>query len=101
ERQRIVLARVFARHPKILILDEATSALDNESEATIKNAIYALKGEITIIAIAHRLSTIMNADRLIVLENGKVIEEGIPSLLLKEKNSYFYRVYNIIQEENV
>lgn len=100
ERQRIILARVFARRPKILILDEATSSLDNESEAMIKKAVRDLKGETTVIAIAHRLSTIMNADRLIVLEKGQIAEEGIPEELLREKSSYFYRVYNIIQEGN-
>jgi len=97
ERQRIILARIFARKPKILILDEATSSLDNESEAIIKKVINNLRGDMTIVAIAHRLSTIMNADKLIVLENGQIVEIGLPKALLEEKNSYFYKVYNIIQ----
>ncbi len=96
QRQRIVLARVLARHPKILVLDEATSALDNESETMIKKAIDGLKGEMTVIVIAHRLSTIVDSDRLIGLENGRIIEEGSPDKLLKDKNSYFYKVYNIV-----
>lgn len=96
QRQRIVLARALARRPKILILDEATSALDNESEKLIKQSIDSLKGELTVIVIAHRLSTIMSADKLIAIENGKVAEEGSPQELLKDKSSYFYRVYDII-----
>lgn len=95
QRQRIVLARILARNPKILILDEATSALDNESEALIQKSLEGLRGKITVIAIAHRLSTILNFDKLLVLDNGKIIEEGIPKELLKDPNSHFYRLYNI------
>ena len=95
EKQRIIIARVLARKPKLLILDEATSSLDNESEIKIKQAINNLKGKITVFVIAHRLSTIINSDRLLVLENGKIIEEGSPNELLKDKKSYFSKVYNI------
>lgn len=95
QRQRIILARVLAKNPEILILDEATSALDNESEFLIHEAMAKLKGKMTMFVIAHRLSTIMNSDKLLVLENGKIIEEGKPAELLKDKDSYFYRVYNI------
>ena len=95
QRQRIVIARILARQPKILILDEATSALDNESEVQIQRVIDNLKGKITTFVIAHRLSTIINTDRLLVLENGKIIEQGAPAVLLKDKGSYFYKVYNI------
>jgi ABC-type multidrug transport system fused ATPase/permease subunit len=95
QRQRLVIARALAQRPEILILDEATSALDAESEAHIKGIIEELKGKITIIAIAHRLSTIMDADTLIALENGKVVEKGPPSELLNDKDSYFYKVYSI------
>lgn len=96
QRQRIALARVLARKPKLLILDEATSALDNESERLIKKSINELKGKMTIIIIAHRLSTIADVDRLIALERGLIVEEGKPSELLKEKGSYFSRVYNLM-----
>jgi ABC-type multidrug transport system fused ATPase/permease subunit len=85
ERQRIVLARAILRKPSILILDEATSALDSENELKIQEAIDRLKGKMTIIVIAHRLSTIRNADRVIVLDQGEVIQHGEYSLLAKEK----------------
>ncbi|KKT82104.1 MAG: hypothetical protein A3B99_04290 [Candidatus Yanofskybacteria bacterium RIFCSPHIGHO2_02_FULL_44_12b] len=93
QRQRISLARALARKPKILILDEATSAIDNESEALIQNAISQLRGKITIVIIAHRLSTITNSDKLIVVNQGRVIEEGSPRDLLADQNSYFYRMH--------
>ena len=95
QRQRIILARALARKPEVLILDEATSALDNESEVLIQKSIEGLKNQVTVLAIAHRLSTVMNSDRLIVMDNGKIIEEGKPNELLKNKDSYFYRAYNI------
>lgn len=95
QRQRIIIARILARRPKLLILDEATSALDNESEKQIQKVIENLKNKITVFAIAHRLSTLINSDRLLVLENGKIVEQGRPHKLLEEKDSYFYKVYNI------
>lgn len=95
QRQRIIIARILARKPKLLILDEATSALDNESEIKIQKVIENLKGKVTVLAVAHRLSTILNSDKILVLDNGKIIEQGIPAELLKDKESYFYKVYNI------
>ncbi|MDO8594515.1 MAG: ABC transporter ATP-binding protein [bacterium] len=95
ERQRIALARALVRNPEILILDEATSALDNESESLIKESIEGMRGKITIIVIAHRLSTIAGADRLVALENGTVAEDGKPADLLKDKASYFSKVYQL------
>jgi len=95
QRQRIIIARILAKKPKFLILDEATSALDNESEVKIQKVIENIKGKITVLVIAHRLSTIINSDRLLVLEKGKIIEEGTADKLLADKESYFYKVYNI------
>jgi ABC-type multidrug transport system fused ATPase/permease subunit len=95
QRQRIALARVLAKKPEILILDEATSALDNESELLVQKAIEDLKGKVTVLAIAHRLSTVINSDRLLVLEKGKILEEGAPQELLKNQDSHFYKIYNI------
>jgi len=95
QKQRIALARALARDPEFLILDEATSALDSESEISIQNSINNLKRKITILIIAHRLSTILDADRVLVLDKGKIIEEGAPASLLEDKGSYFHKIYNL------
>ena len=95
QRQRVVLARVLAKRPQFLILDEATSALDNESELLIQRVINSLKNKITVLMIAHRLSTLSDVDRLIVLENGKVQEQGKPLDLLADKQSYFFRMSHL------
>ena len=89
ERQRIVLARAILRKPSILVLDEATSALDTENERKIQKAIEQLKGKMTIIVIAHRLSTISNADQVIVLDKGRIIQSGEFHQLAKEKKGMF------------
>ena len=89
QRQRIALARALAGKPALLLLDEATSALDNESEKLIHESIHALHGKVTVCIIAHRLSTIENADYLLVLDHGKIIEEGTPQELLAQPDSYF------------
>jgi ABC-type multidrug transport system fused ATPase/permease subunit len=89
ERQRIVLARAILRKPSILILDEATSALDTENEAKIQEALERLKGKMTIIVIAHRLSTIRNADQVIVLDQGKIVQNGGFNQLAGERGSVF------------
>ena len=85
ERQRLVLARAILRKPAILVLDEATSALDTENEAKIQAALDRLKGKMTIIVIAHRLSTIKNADQVIVLDNGEIIQNGKFNELAQDK----------------
>ncbi len=95
QRQRIVLARELAHRPEILILDEATSSLDGESEMLIQKSINNLKSTKTIFMIAHRLSTLVDVDRLLVLDKGKIIEEGSPEELLADPTSYFYRLYHI------
>ena len=97
QRQRIAIARVLARAPRLLILDEATSALDKESENGIQQAIGALRGKIAMIIIAHRLSTIINCDKIIVMENGSILERGTPKALLDDKNSYFSKISNLKQ----
>lgn len=89
QRQRIALARALAGKPSLLVLDEATSALDTASEKLIQESIRALHGAITVFIIAHRLSTVEHADRLFVLDHGKIIEEGTPSELLAQPGSYF------------
>jgi ABC-type multidrug transport system fused ATPase/permease subunit len=92
ERQRLVLARAILRNPSILVLDEATSALDTENEAKIQEALERLKGRMTIIVIAHRLSTIRNADQVVVLEQGEIIQKGEFGQLAKEKRSMFSKL---------
>lgn len=89
ERQRLVLARSILRKPSILVLDEATSALDIENEEKIQEALSRLRGTMTIIVIAHRLSTVRNADQVIVLDEGKVIQKGGFVELSKEKSGMF------------
>ena len=96
QRQRIALARTLVNNPEIIIFDEATSALDNQSELMIQKTIENLRGKITMLVIAHRLSTIMNSDKLIMIEKGKIIEEGSPDKLLADKDSHFYKINNII-----
>lgn len=94
QRQRIALARALASKPALLVLDEATSALDHDSEKLIQEAIYKLHGSVTVVIIAHRPSTVVEADTIIVLDKGNIIEEGSPQELLKNENSYFYRMQN-------
>lgn len=88
ERQRIVLARALLKPAKILVLDEATSALDSESEVAIQEALETLMEGKTVIAIAHRLSTLSKMDRILVLEEGKIVEDGTHRQLLKKKGVY-------------
>ena len=95
ERQRIAIARALARRPDILILDEATSALDFETEAGIKEVIDALKGRVTLIVIAHRISTVLGADRIVALDNGRIVEAGSPCALQADPNSYLSRMLSL------
>ena len=94
QRQRIAIARAILKNPRILILDEATSALDNESELLIQEALKRLMQGRTSFIIAHRLSTIHNADRIIVLDKGKLIESGNHDQLMEEKGLY-HKLYTL------
>ena len=76
ERQRIALARALLRNPSLLLLDEATSSLDRENERRFQQAVERLHGDITVVVIAHRLSTVSRADRIVLLDEGKVVETG-------------------------
>ncbi len=88
QRQRIAIARVILKNAPILILDEATSALDSEVEAAIQKTLYGMMEGKTVIAIAHRLSTIAQMDRIVVLDEGSVVEDGSPQDLLKQGGLY-------------
>ena len=88
QRQRIAIARVMLKDAPILLLDEATSALDSEVEAAIQQSLYRLMEGKTVVAIAHRLSTIAAMDRLLVLDQGRVVEEGDHRSLLARDGLY-------------
>lgn len=88
QRQRLALARAFVKQPEILILDEATSALDSESEKLIQQALTEFQKNRTVITIAHRLSTIVEADKILVFEKGKLIEQGNHYQLILQKGRY-------------
>jgi subfamily B ATP-binding cassette protein MsbA len=88
QRQRIAIARALLKDAPIIIMDEATSALDNESEAMIQKAIEGIRGNKTMIVIAHRLSTIENADRILVIDEGNIVEQGNHIQLLQAKGFY-------------
>jgi ATP-binding cassette subfamily B protein len=94
EKQRVSIARAILANKKILILDEATSALDSQTEHDIQKALEVLLEGRTSIIIAHRLSTIMDADRIIVLDKGKIVEEGNHKELIRKKG-YYYKLWNL------
>ncbi len=95
QRQRIVLARVLLGKPRLIILDEATSALDYESESHIKETISSLRGKTTVLIIAHRLATIRGADRVIVLDDGRVVENGSMQELINKEDGYMAKMVSI------
>jgi subfamily B ATP-binding cassette protein MsbA len=93
-RQRIAIARAMLRNAPILLLDEATSALDNQSERAVQAALKRLQEGRTTIVVAHRLSTIVDSDLIVVLERGKVVEQGRHQDLL-DKGGVYARLYGI------
>ena len=94
QKQRIAIARALLVNPKVLILDEATSSLDTESEKLVQEALERVMVGRTVLIVAHRLSTIRDADKIIVLKDGKIVEQGTHAELLKVNNVYAKHVQN-------
>jgi ATP-binding cassette subfamily B protein len=93
EKQHLTIARTFLKDPAILIFDEATSALDGESESAVQAALQEVSQDRTTMVIAHRLSTIMHADRIVVLTDTGIAEEGTPDELINA-GGFYYRMHH-------
>jgi ATP-binding cassette subfamily B protein/ATP-binding cassette subfamily C protein/ATP-binding cassette subfamily B multidrug efflux pump len=86
------------RQPKVLLLDEATASIDSETETLLQEALHDLRGKVTMIVVAHRLSTIRDADRIIVLRQGRLVEEGNHAQLLANPEGHYYHLWNQRQD---
>jgi len=100
QKQLIAIARALAGAPRILFLDEATSHIDSETEQVVQRALSALRGKVTIVAIAHRLSTIRDADRIVVLNHGRIAELGTHAQLMALDGGLYQRLYLLQQLED-
>ena len=99
QKQRLAIARALLKKTEIILFDEATSALDNDTQSEIQKAINNMKGEYTILIIAHRLSTVIDSDRIILIDDGHVVDSGTHYELL-HKNEFYQHLYQKELEEN-
>jgi ATP-binding cassette subfamily B protein/ATP-binding cassette subfamily C protein/ATP-binding cassette subfamily B multidrug efflux pump len=99
QKQLVAIARALAGQPRILFLDEATSHIDSETEQIVQRALNELRGKVTIVAIAHRLSTIRDADRIVVLNHGRIAELGTHAQLMAIESGLYQRLYLLQQLE--
>jgi ATP-binding cassette, subfamily B, multidrug efflux pump len=100
QKQLIAIARALAGNPRILFLDEATAHIDSETEQVVQHALAGLRGKVTVVAIAHRLSTVRDADRIIVLNHGRVAESGTHDALMAVPGGIYQRLYQLQQLED-
>jgi ABC-type multidrug transport system fused ATPase/permease subunit len=98
QRQLLCIARSLLRNPKVLVLDEATASIDNTTDALIQKMIRKNFGNATVLTIAHRLNTIMDSDRILVLDDGRIVEFDTPGALLGKKDGYFKAMMNKSQQ---
>ncbi|MFL6693550.1 MAG: ATP-binding cassette domain-containing protein, partial [Ramlibacter sp.] len=99
QKQLIAIARALAGEPRILFLDEATAHIDSETEQVVQRALTGLRGKVTVVAIAHRLSTVRDADRIIVLNHGRIAESGTHDALMEIAGGIYQRLYQLQQLE--
>ena len=92
-RQLLCVARAILRKSKVIILDEATSSVDQKTEDIITNAVDTMFKDSTVITIAHRINTVKSCDRVIIMDEGEIVEVGKPDMLIKDTNSKFYTLY--------
>ena len=97
QKQRLLIARAVYKNPDLLFFDEATSALDSNNEKVIMKNLDDFFQHKTVVVIAHRLSTVKNADQIIVLDKGRIIEKGTHKELIKQRNSYYELVKNQLE----
>ena len=98
QRQQLVIARALAGSPRILLLDEATASVDSETEQVVQRALHELHGRVSLIVIAHRLSTIREADNILLLVNGEIVESGPHRALMQIEQGRYARLYRLQQQ---
>ncbi len=97
ERQLIAIARAFARNPQLILFDEATSAIDSQTEQWIQQALERLMRHRTALVVAHRLSTVRTADRILVMNRGRIIESGTHPALM-HRRGFYYRLHQLLPD---